>query len=159
MTLAQRLRFTLIAAVAVLCSVPSHAVFEHTPFATQEQTERYQQLITHFRCPKCQNQSLSDSDAPIAKDLRQQVARMINEQASNQTINAFMVQRYGHFIVYKPPFNAFTVGLWLSPFLLAVIAMGWVWLLRARQHRERTEPLTAEEKAAIEQLLAAYPKR
>lgn len=83
---------------------------------------RYQHLIEELRCPKCQNQNLADSNAPIAMDLRNQVYQMLEEQnASDKEIIDYMVARYGEFVLYRPQNNAGTFFLWYGPFLFLLV--------------------------------------
>ncbi|MEN7344245.1 MAG: cytochrome c-type biogenesis protein, partial [Pseudomonadota bacterium] len=82
---------------------------------------RYQRLIAEVRCLTCQNQSIKDSNAPLAKDLREIVREQIAEGRSDKEIYAFLTARYGDFALYNPPFSARTALLWLSPLLLLAI--------------------------------------
>ncbi|MEC8060686.1 MAG: cytochrome c-type biogenesis protein, partial [Pseudomonadota bacterium] len=72
-------------------------------FESEQQQRRYKALIDEFRCPKCLNTNLSGSDAPIAQDLRRSVYRLVQEGRSDQQIRDFLQQRYGDFVLYKPP--------------------------------------------------------
>ena len=92
-------------------------------FGTPEQEQRYQTLINELRCLVCQNQNLADSDAELAKDLRQKVYNMIIAEKSYQDVVDFMVARYGDFILYRPPFKRHTLLLWLGPFLFLIIGL------------------------------------
>ncbi|MDO7555911.1 MAG: cytochrome c-type biogenesis protein CcmH, partial [Oceanospirillaceae bacterium] len=85
-------------------------------FAEPEMAQRFVDLTTVLRCPKCQNQNLADSDSIIAKDLRGQLQMLIKTGQTDRQITDFMVQRYGEFILYDPPFNKGTLVLWLAPF-------------------------------------------
>lgn len=84
--------------------------------------KRYHDLIDELRCPKCQNQNLADSDAPIAADLKNELSRLLREGKSNDDILSFMQTRYGNFVLYRPPLEKNTVVLWLLP--LAVLLVG-----------------------------------
>jgi|TARA_R110002073_G_scaffold45053_1_gene124547 cytochrome c-type biogenesis protein CcmH len=96
-------------------------------FDSVEHEQRFRGLIEQLRCPKCQNQSISDSDADIAQDMRAQVATMIREGRSNDEIVGYFTERYGDFVNYKPPVNAQTMILWAGPVLVFVI--GFVLVL------------------------------
>ncbi|MGR8950201.1 MAG: cytochrome c-type biogenesis protein [Gammaproteobacteria bacterium] len=113
-------------------------------FSTPQQAARYQRLLEELRCLVCQNQSLSDSHAELAQDLRDEVYRMMNEDLSDEEIRGFMVARYGDFVLYKPPIKKSTFLLWFGPFALILIALTIVWRSVSRQ-RESSESLTAEE--------------
>ena len=96
----------------------AHAVslIESYEFPSQEFEDRYYSLIEEFRCPKCLNTNLAGSDAPIAKDLRRGVYRlMVDQQMRDPDIRSFLQSRYGDFVLYDPPFRMGTVLLWLGP--------------------------------------------
>ncbi len=90
---------------------------------TAEQQQRYQQLVNELRCLVCQNQSIADSDAPLAADLRDQVHRQLVAGRSNAEIRRYLTDRYGDFVLYRPPFKASTWLLWLGPFALLLVAL------------------------------------
>jgi len=88
------------------------------PFADGEQQQRFQRLSEQLRCVVCQNESLAESDAPLAHDLRKQIYNMLQQQKTDQQITAYLVSRYGEFVLLKPIFSWKTAGLWLAPFAL-----------------------------------------
>ena len=90
-------------------------------FADPEMRQRYYGLIAELRCPKCQNQNLADSDAPIATDLRNELYLLINDNYSDADILEFMESRYGEFVLYSPPVNSVTAVLWIIPVGLALL--------------------------------------
>ncbi len=91
-------------------------------FADPALEARYQKLNDEFRCLVCQNQTIADSNAGLAADLRVQVKRLLEEGKSDEEIIAYMVARYGDFVLYKPPVKSTTWLLWVGPFLLLLIA-------------------------------------
>ncbi|WP_366517639.1 cytochrome c-type biogenesis protein [uncultured Aquabacterium sp.] len=98
--------------------------------------DRLHALATELRCPVCQNQTLADSNADLARDLKAEIARQIEQGRSDEQIRAFMVQRYGEFVLYEPPVRADTTVLWAGPFALLALgagALGW----RLRRLRQR----------------------
>lgn len=99
----------------------SQAVVETYDFDNDIDRQRYHQFVDELRCPKCQNQNLDGSNAPIAKDLRRELHRLIQDGRTDAQIVEFMVDRYGDFVLYRPRFNAETAVLWLAPaiFLIA----------------------------------------
>jgi cytochrome c-type biogenesis protein CcmH len=101
--------------------------------AEAEAEARVQQLAAELRCPVCRNQSLADSDAPMAADLRAEIRRQVQAGRSDAEVRRFMVERYGDVVSYKPPVAARTLPLWLAPFalLLAVAAVLW-WRIARR---------------------------
>lgn len=120
-------------------------------FPTPELEARYRSLIDEFRCPKCLNTNLAGSDAPIAKDLRGTVHRLLVEEGmSDQQVRDYLQARYGDFVLYDPPFKPGTWLLWLAP--LAFVLTG-LWVL-VRVLRPRPEvTLSAEEQARVRELL------
>jgi cytochrome c-type biogenesis protein CcmH len=106
-----------------------------------------------LRCPKCQNQNLADSDSIIAKDLRAQVQKLINTGQTDRQITEFMVQRYGEFILYDPPFNKATMVLWLMPFGMVLIGLWALWFFGRKTHNQGAM-LTPSEQQQLDQLLA-----
>lgn len=87
------------------------------PFPTQQDKDRFQALTQEIRCVVCQNQAISDSYAPLAKDLRKKIYERVLAKASDQEIKAYLTKRYGDFILLKPKFNPGTFLLWLFPLL------------------------------------------
>ncbi len=87
------------------------------------QQQRYQTLINEIRCPVCQGQSIGGSNAKLAKDLREKVRELILEENTDNNIRQFMTERYGDFIVFKPPVNKNTYLLWFAPFIFLVLGL------------------------------------
>jgi len=142
----------LLLALAPLVAAANEAVpTESDPVAAA----RAVQLANELRCLVCQNQSIAESNAELAVDLRRQIRDQIAAGRSDDEIVDFMVTRYGDFVLYRPPFKATTLLLWVGPLLL-VLAGFWT-LARALRARRRAEapPLTAEERDRAERLLAA----
>jgi cytochrome c-type biogenesis protein CcmH len=107
---------TLSMSLGVLAQVNS--VQEPMVFETQEQEERFKELTLELRCTVCQNQNLADSDATLAHDLRRQVHEMLLAGKTNEEIKNFMVERYGDFVLYRPPVQTNTYLLWVAPLLM-----------------------------------------
>ncbi len=91
-------------------------------FKTEQQRLDYQQLTEELRCLVCQNQNIADSDAGLAKDLRNEVAKMVQQDMSQTEITDYLVERYGDFVRYNPPMRADTMALWAMPLLVLFIA-------------------------------------
>lgn len=117
---------------------------------------RLKHLAVELRCLVCQNQTLADSNAPLAEDLRREVREMIAKNMSDEEIIDFLVQRYGDFVLYRPPWKATTTLLWVGPFLLlGAGAAALVVALKRRAQRQPVEmPVTDEERRRVEQLLS-----
>jgi cytochrome c-type biogenesis protein CcmH len=151
------LRFLLVLALtlAPLVAFAKDAVpTEHDPVAAKRAVALSEQL----RCLVCQNQSIAESNAELALDLRRQIHEQIAAGKSDSEIVDFMVQRYGDFVLYRPPFKASTVLLWLGPAALLLLGL---WTLRRalRQRKRATEepPLSADERARAGRLLGGKP--
>lgn len=104
-----------------IVSIISYAADIHTDFASIQQQAQFNQLARQLRCLVCQNQSLLDSNAPLAADLRQQIATQIKAGYSNKQIIEYLRKRYGDYINYNPPFNKITFLLWSSPVLILIL--------------------------------------
>lgn len=116
---------------------------------------RLKQLAGELRCLVCQNQTLADSNAPLAEDLRREVREMIAKNMSDREIVDFLVSRYGDFVLYRPPLKTTTVLLWAGPFVLLVgggIALAVT--LRRRQRMVENAVITDEEHRRVERLLS-----
>ena len=100
----------------------THAQDEPLVFEDAKKQVRFDSLMEEIRCLVCQNQSLADSGAGLADDLRKEAYRMISQGESNEAIKAFMVERYGDFVLYDPPLQPSTLLLWFGPFILMLIA-------------------------------------
>ncbi len=151
------MRRWLVAAVLGL-SVASvaRAAIDTYQFRDEAERERYQALTKELRCPKCQNQDIADSNAPIAADLRREIFRMLGEGKSNQQIVDFMVDRYGDFVRYKPALSSRTWLLWFGPGLL--LASGFVVLaVIVRRRRgaatQGSQALSDDERERLAKLL------
>jgi len=119
-------------------------------FDTVEQEKRYQYLIEILRCPTCQNQAISDSNALIAQDLREIVAEQVRQGKTEHEIIDFMRERYGDFISYKPTISSSTIMLWLSPVLMLIL--GFIWL-SAKQRRKAQQQIADSELIKLEEEL------
>jgi cytochrome c-type biogenesis protein CcmH len=116
--------------------------------------DRLKGLAEELRCLVCQNQTIADSNAPLALDLRNQIRTQISQGRSDDQIRAYMVERYGDFVLYKPPFKASTVVLWLGPLLLLAAGAAIFWTVVARRRPRQTAPEPAPgRRAEIEALL------
>jgi cytochrome c-type biogenesis protein CcmH len=158
-------RFAIILALiaAMLAAAPAFAVQPDEILADPIKEARARELSKELRCMVCQNQSIDDSDAPLARDLRLLVRERISAGDTDAQVIDFLVARYGEFVLLKPRFNQHTVLLWLLP-PLALMAGGvamWVYSNRRRRAGvaggESLMKLTADEEARLEKLLAADP--
>jgi cytochrome c-type biogenesis protein CcmH len=130
-------RGLLIGLLGLLLACAAQARVEVLQFESPEHEERYNKLIAELRCLVCQNQNLADSNAELAVDLRRKTYDMVSENRSEKEIAAFMVERYGDFVLYRPPLNSNTLLLWTGPFIILLIGVS---LLIRTIRRRRTEP-------------------
>lgn len=113
------------------------AVIETYEFSDPELEQRYRQLSQELRCPKCQNQNIADSNAPIAQDLRKLLYQQLEAGADDEEILEYMVARYGEFVRYRPRYDGVTAVLWLAPVILLVAGIVLALLtLRSRRKSE-----------------------
>lgn len=135
----------------------ANAAIDTYEFKDEGERARFRTLTEELRCPKCQNQNIADSNAPIATDLRREIFRMLEEGQSNAQIVDFLVLRYGDFVLYKPPVNARTYLLWYGPFaLLGLGALGLsVLVLRRRKGAKNSvqAALSVNERERLSALL------
>jgi cytochrome c-type biogenesis protein CcmH len=121
-----------------------------------EDEARYRALIAELRCMVCQNQTLAESDAPLAADLRREIREMAAKGRSDEDIRGFLVARYGDFVLYDPPFKRATLLLWLGPFALLLLgAIVWWRVLRRRSQPEPaqqpSDAATARARAMLDE--------
>ena len=128
-------------------SIPSaYAVIETVNFVDKKTEQRYKNLIAELRCLVCQNQNIAESDADLAKDLRRKTAQMLNAGESDRHIRNYMRERYGNFILYKPPFEGVMVLLWLGPIgLLVALLIGIFTHIKRRQSEPSSQTLDVNE--------------
>lgn len=150
----QGLRLARWTAVAIaLASLPAGAVQPDEILSDPRLEQRARHISADLRCLVCQNQSIDDSDAPLAKDLRVLVRERLVAGETDAAVRNFVVQRYGEFVLLKPVFRLHTALLWLAPVLvLAAGAFGAFRALR-RRRADRPTPLTPEERSALERVL------
>lgn len=139
----------------VLGASTAEAVIETYNFDEAEQREQFSRMNDVLRCPLCQNQSIGESNAPIANDLRREVYRLITEeQADDKEIIDFMLVRYGDFVLYRPPLDARTFALWFGPaFLLLIGLIALIRLLRRINAANQDEEVSQEEKDKLKKIL------
>jgi len=148
-----------IAALALLMPMtamaqPTAPPSEPMTFETEAEEQRYQRLIRELRCTVCQNQNLIESNAPLANDLRRQIALMINDGSETDEIIDYMVARYGDFVLFRPPMKATTYLLWFGPvamLLIGLAALGTI--LWRRRTQVVSEPLSTDEEERLRRIL------
>lgn len=121
-------RWLLLALLIPLASLHANAVIETYEFSSPDLEVRYKALSQELRCPKCQNQNIADSNAPISRDLRAIVHEQLEAGASDEEIIVYLVDRYGEFVRYRPGVDNNTFWLWSAPLILLLMALTVVWL-------------------------------
>lgn len=137
----------------LLGCLPLAARDDPASFADPALATRYDALLTELRCMVCQNQTLKDSHAELAQDLRNEVRRLLEHGDNDVQIRGYLVARYGDFVLYKPPLKKSTWLLWLGPFALLAIALLVVWLI-GRRRQTPPAPLDSAESARLAKALA-----
>lgn len=140
----------LIAILLLLFAVNVHASFNVYNFTDKTQETRFNHLISDLRCPKCQNNNLADSNAPLAADIKNYVYHSIKSGKSNEEITEFLISRYGLFIVYDPQ----VIWIWLMPVLITFI--GLIWGVTNIKSRRKITPI---ELPSMESLITEHEQR
>ena len=151
----QRRRLGAILAITLLLAPTAARAVEPDEVLADPQLEaRARVLSSEFRCLVCQNQSIDDSDAPLAKDLRILIRERLKAGASDSQVRQFMVERYGDFVLLRPRLTSETLLLWFTPF--ALLLAGLIFAIRAGLRRDTASPaeapLSAEERGKVEKL-------
>jgi cytochrome c-type biogenesis protein CcmH len=134
-------RAAVVAATMVILVLPAWAIDQDKAFDDPELQARYEEIIEEVRCLKCQNQSIKDSNAFLASDLRREIRRLLEEGKSNAEIYDFLVQRYGEFALYRPRFSGKTLVLWIAP---AILLLGGALMLGNIVRRRMALPIDDE---------------
>ena len=133
--------------------LPAAVTLESFTFPTPAEEQHFKDVISQLRCLVCQNETLADSDADLAHDLRAEVYEMMKSGKNDKEVIDFLVNRYGDFVLYNPPVKPSTYLIWYGPFVLLAIAV--LLLIRAvgRQRQVQEPEISAEERKRLEQLL------
>jgi cytochrome c-type biogenesis protein CcmH len=145
---------TLLAALLVACAGAAFGQASELANPDPATERRLKVLAEALRCLVCQNQTIADSNAPLAVDLRNQIRTQIGQGRSDDQIRAYMVERYGDFVLYKPPFHAATALLWLGPpLLIAAGIAAFIVVVRRRKPAEAVAAMPAKRRKEVEALL------
>jgi cytochrome c-type biogenesis protein CcmH len=143
----------LVAAAAFAVATLAFGQAEEVARPDAKVEERLKTLAEELRCLVCQNQTIADSNAPLALDLRNQIRAQVSAGRSDDQIRAYMVERYGDFVLYKPPLKAATIALWVGPFLLLIVGAAiFFGIVRRRRATDAPSP-SPQRRAQIEALL------
>ena len=137
-TMASQINSAWAQSAPTAAAVPGDAAKPASVLPPDEVTRRVKSLEKELRCLVCQNQTLADSNADLAKDLRDQVVEQVSQGKSDDEVKAYLVARYGDFVLYRPPFKATTLGLWVGPFALLIVG-GVVFVMVQRRQRKRAQ--------------------
>lgn len=153
-----RIESILLAALLAV-SLPAQADEATRPNADDAVIEqRLVDLAEDLRCLVCQNQNLADSHAELAIDLKNEIREMFRKGMTEQQVTDFLVQRYGDFVLYRPPVKSNTWLLWIGPFLLLAGGLGVLFVKLRKRRQQVAAPLSVEERAAAERLLDSNGK-
>ena len=126
------MRYLLLFLISLLISVLNAE--QLITFSDDAYLKRYQNLLEELRCPKCQNQNLADSNAPISNDLKEEIQRLLEQGLDDKDIKRALTERYSDFILYDPKFNKNTYFLWLAPFIVLLIGFWWVYSMSTKNY-------------------------
>lgn len=135
----------------LLISLFSMAEQDRYQFANDEQAQRFSELTKELRCPKCQNQNIADSDAVVAKDLRDKVLALVHEGKTKDEVIDYMIDRYGYFVHYDPPVTPATLVLWVLPVLIVILGFGFIVIRQRKASVKQT--WSADDEALLAKLI------
>jgi cytochrome c-type biogenesis protein CcmH len=146
-------------AVLLLAILPARAVEPGEMIADPAMEARAREISEHLRCVVCQNQTIDDSNAPLAHDMRLLVRERLLAGDSNEEAIAYIVARYGNFVLLRPPFQPDTWALWIAPFVVLGLALGGLFMQMQRRAAPAPVPLSEQEQALLRQKLARSKNR
>jgi cytochrome c-type biogenesis protein CcmH len=144
--------FSMLVASMLFSSI-AFSAGELLTFDNDELRERYSTLTFQFRCPKCLNQNVADSNAPISEDIRQRTYEMLHQGYTDQEIVDFMVERYTEFVIYKPQMSFLTIWLWIVPLVLLVFGALVLRQLIFKPSAESSASLTEADNERLKKIL------
>ncbi|MBH0025678.1 MULTISPECIES: cytochrome c-type biogenesis protein [unclassified Pseudoalteromonas] len=122
----------LLLTLSLFASMGAFAEQDRYQFDSNKQAILFEELTKELRCPKCQNQNIADSDAVVAKDLRDKVLVLVKEGKSKDEVIDYMIDRFGYFVHYDPPVTPATLVLWVLPVLIVIVGFGFI-VIRQRK--------------------------
>ncbi|MED5561381.1 MAG: cytochrome c-type biogenesis protein [Pseudomonadota bacterium] len=137
------MRYSLLFLISLLISVLNAE--QLITFSDDAYLKRYQNLLEELRCPKCQNQNLADSNAPISNDLKEEIQRLLEQGLDDKDIKRALTERYSDFILYDPKFNKNTYFLWLAPFIVLLIGFWWVYSMSTKNYISQSKDRDLEK--------------
>ena len=137
------MRYLLLFLISLL--IPVLNAEQLITFSDDAYLKRYQNLLEELRCPKCQNQNLADSNAPISNDLKEEIQRLLEQGLDDDDIKRALTERYSDFILYDPKFNKNTYFLWLAPFIVLLIGFWWVYSMSTKNYISQSKDRDLEK--------------
>jgi len=147
----------LLIGAALFFSQSSQAAIEAFEFDNVQQEQTFHELTKLLRCPKCQNNNIADSNAELAKDLRNKTYELVKSGQSKQQVIDYMVARFGNFVRYDPPITPATIFLWLGPLLFIILGI-LVLIRQVKAQSKKISNLDVEEQDKLQQLLKQHAK-
>lgn len=145
------MKFFLLS-LSFFISMAANAELDRYQFDNNEQAVRFEELTKELRCPKCQNQNIADSDAVVAKDLRDKVLVLVKEGKTKDEVIDYMIDRYGYFVHYDPPVTPATLVLWVLPVLIVIIGFGFIVIRQRKASVKQT--WSSSDEALLAKLIA-----
>jgi len=142
---------------SVLFSTNGQAAIDTFEFDNAQQEKTFHELTKLLRCPKCQNQNIADSNAELAKDLRNKTYELVKQGQSKEQVVDYMVARFGNFVRYDPPVTPATIFLWLGPLLFIIFGL-LVLFKQIKKQRSKTTHLDDQEQQKLQALLQKHVK-
>ncbi|WP_094752409.1 cytochrome c-type biogenesis protein [Psychromonas sp. CD1] len=143
----------IIVVLSSFYSICSSAAIDSFRFDNIAQEDAFHHLTHVLRCPKCQNQNIADSNAPLAKDLRTKTYDLILQGKSEDQILKYMTDRFGNFILYDPPMTIATIFLWLGPLFFIILGFSFLFV-QAKKHNKKEPPLEAQDALRLQRILS-----
>ncbi len=143
----------LLGSLLLVLSGLSYATIDAYEFQNLEEEQRFRVLVDELRCPKCQNQNIADSNAGLAKDIKDRVHKLIQEGKTNQEITNYMVDRYGDFVTYRPPVRPSTWFLWFGPLFIAILVAIFLLIRKLTSKQPKPAQVSEEQHKKVEDLL------
>ncbi|MEM0515354.1 cytochrome c-type biogenesis protein [Pseudoalteromonas sp. YIC-827] len=150
------MRFVFVL-LALVFAVSASAVEEKYDFTNDEQAALFTELTKELRCPKCQNQNIADSDAVVAKDLRDKVELLVKEGQSKDQVIDYMIDRYGYFVHYQPPVTPATILLWILPGL--IVLGGFAFIILRQKKAAQKASWSERDEQQLQKLITRYKRK
>ena len=140
--------------------MPVYAVqIEFHTFEDQQQERLYLDLIAELRCVKCQNQNLAESNADLARDMREKTYEMVRKGKTRADVVSYMTARYGDFVLYKPPFKSKTLLLWIGPPIFLFLSLFILLKIIRNQSKQKIEQLSKSDRESVRAVLESNSNR